>query len=180
MTPITITEALAEIKTIARRVQAKRASVASFLARQDGVRDPFEKEGGSVKFIERERQGIDDLNARVVKLRLGIQRANEETSLTIRGKTKSLAEWLAWRRDVAPGERDFLDQLRQGLASVRAQAAKTGASLLAPGVIAEKPTDILVNINEKLLAEEIEAMEDTLGQLDGQLSLKNATVTIKE
>ncbi len=41
-------------------------------------------------------------------------------------------------------------------------------------------TDLLVNIDETALAREIEQFEDTFGQLDGQLSLKNATVTIVE
>jgi hypothetical protein len=36
----------------------------------------------------------------------------------------------------------------------------------------------VININEQELAKEIELLEDTLGQLDGQLSLKNATVPI--
>ena len=54
--PITITEALAEIKTVGKRVEKKREFIKSFLARQDGIKDPLEKDGGSYQAIARERQ----------------------------------------------------------------------------------------------------------------------------
>ena len=54
---ITITEALAEIKTISKRLEKKRESIFNFVGRQDGIRDPLEKDGGSVEFIIREDSG---------------------------------------------------------------------------------------------------------------------------
>lgn len=53
---ITITEALAEIKTIGKRIDSKKQFVTSHLARQDGVKDPLEKDGGSAELLKRERQ----------------------------------------------------------------------------------------------------------------------------
>lgn len=41
-----------------------------------------------------------------------------------------------------------------------------------------KPTDIVVNVDEQQLAKDIERLEETLGTLDGVLSLKNATVML--
>jgi hypothetical protein len=41
-----------------------------------------------------------------------------------------------------------------------------------------KPGDIVVNVSELELANDIENMENVLGYLDGQLSLRNATVLI--
>jgi hypothetical protein len=175
---ITITEALAEIKTVQKRIEKKRESIGGFLARQDGIKDPLEKDGGSFQFIARERQAIGDLETRIVTIRRGIQRANDETQITINGVSRSIADWLVWRRDVAPGQQQFLGKLRASLNSVRDQARKQGVNMVSSGVIAEKPNDIVVNISEQELATEIEKLEDTLGQLDGQLSLKNATVAI--
>lgn len=175
---LTITEALAEIKTIQKRIEKKREFIGQFLARQDGIRDPLEKDGGSFEAIKRERQAITDLESRVVALRRGIQTANEATTVTINGVARSVADWLVWRRDVAPGHQQFLGRLRQSLNGVRDQARKQGAGMVVAGSQAEKPTDYVVNINEQELAAEIERLEDTLGQLDGQLSLKNATVAI--
>lgn len=88
MAGITITEALAEIKTIGKRIEKKREFIGGFLARQDGVRDPLEKDGGSAKAIAGERQSVNDLEDRIVALRRGIQRANDETSVTINGITR--------------------------------------------------------------------------------------------
>lgn len=178
--PLTITEALAEIKTINKRLIAKRAGVNPFLARQDGVRDPLEKSGGSLSFIASERQSIRDLTTRIVALRRGIQRANDSTSITLASTTRTISEWLTWRREVAPGERDFLNQLRSQVNSLRDNAKRQGVQMIAPGSTASAPTDIIVNIDEAKLAVEIEALEETLGSLDGQLSLRNATTIIEE
>ena len=38
--------------------------------------------------------------------------------------------------------------------------------------------DVVINLDEKALADELEGIETTLGTLDGQLSLKNATTVI--
>lgn len=175
---ITITEALAEIKTIHKRMAKKREFCGQYLARQDGIKDPLEKDGGSFSAIVRERQAIADLEKRIVTLRRGIQTANEATIVTINSVSLTIADWLVWRRDVAPGRKEFLDNLRATLNRVRGEARKQGANMVSAGAQAEKPTDFIVNINEQELAAEIEKLEDTLGQLDGQLSLKNATVQI--
>lgn len=177
---ITITEALAEIKTIGKRLEKKREFIRQYLVRAEGVRDPLEKDGGATKVILQERQAIGDLEQRIITLRRGIQAANDTTLVTINDITRTIAEWLTWRRDVAPGQKSFLQTVRQGLLNVRENAKKQGAALVAAtATTAEtKPSDIVVNIDELAIAQELEEIEDTLGQLDGQLSLKNATVAI--
>ncbi len=175
---MTITEALAEIKTVQKRIDAKRAFIKQYLFRQDYTKDPLEKDGGSEKAIAAEFQAVADLEKRIVDLRHGIQKANEETKVTLEGVERSISDWLTWRRDVAPIRQNFLSNIRLQLTNVRDQARKQGASLFGPGSQPEKPTDVIVNINETQLAKDIEQTENILGQLDGQLSLKNATVQI--
>lgn len=174
---LTITEALAEVKTIGKRIEKKRQFVVQYLMRQDMVRDPLEKDGGSVDALKRERQAISDLEQRVVDIRSAIARANDTNSITVKGKTRTIHDWLTWRREVAPGHQAFLGTLRQGITNIREQQRKLGVTV---GTAAEitKPQDVVVNINERDLAEEIENTEEILGTLDGQLSLKNATITI--
>ncbi len=177
---LTITEALAEIKTIGKRLIAKRAFIAQNLARMDGLKDPLEKDGGSVDVIERERQAITDLETRIVALRRGIQRANTETPITIDGTVKTIADWLTWRRDVAPETKKFLMGIQGSIQQIRQQARTKGQNIVGSGSEATAPSDIIMNLNEGDLAHDIEEMENILGQLDGQLSLKNATVIIQE
>lgn len=178
---LTITEALAEIKTINKRIEKKREFVLHYLYRQEGLKDPLEKDGGSVDVIARERQGIADLEARIVTLRRGIQRANDTTMVTINGMSNTIGDWLTWRRDVAPNMQGFMSMIRQRLAMMRDQAKRGGSAVIQQNVVSPdtKPTDYIVNVDEADLAKEIEALEDTLGQLDGQLSLKNATIMIE-
>ncbi len=177
---ITITEALAEIKTIAARIQKKRDTIRGHLARIEGIRDPLEKTGGSAKMITEESQAVVDLEKRLIELRRGISKANDTTVVTIFGTALTISEWLTWRRDIAPGERLFLSQLQGELNNIRHQARSKGASVVSASVSTgdTQPTDIVVNIDERELSKEIEKLEDILGQLDGQLSLKNATTTI--
>lgn len=179
---MTITEALAEIKTTGKRITKKREAISGYIARQDNLKDPLAADGGSVEFIKRERQAIRDLEGRIVELRAKIAAANARTTVTVEGETRSVADWLTWRREVAPGTQQFLSGLRGGLDNLRKQVAQKGLGVLnatATVNTAEvKPTDVWVNISEKELADEIERLETVLGTLDGQLSLTNATTAI--
>lgn len=175
---VTITEALAELKTIAKRRSVKEQNVYGCLFRQEQFKDPLEKDGGSVTFVSKERQAIRDLEERTVDIRRAIAHANDATLVTVDGQTRSVSEWLTWRRDVAPKRKELLTNIRQKLDQVRREAQSKGLSVTVPGE-AKNGQDIVVNVNEKEIAVEMEAMESVLGGLDGQLSLKNATVTIE-
>lgn len=179
MATLTITEALAELKTIGKRIENKRAYIGSYLARQDGLRDPLEKDGGSVAVIARERQAIGDLEKRHVGIRLAIQRANQVTAVTVEGETRTLSDWLTWRKEIAPGQQSFVSKLRQQVLAARQQAQQKGWSVAGAAEAAKAPTDVLINVDEAALAKEAEHVEAVLGGLDGQLSLKNATVLIE-
>lgn len=174
----TTTEALAEIKTINKRIDTKRAFIHQYISRQDGNRDPLEGGGGSFVAIQQQRQAISDLGQRIVDLRGAIQQSNMLRDLTINGKTKSIADWLIWRRDIAPSEQAFLASTRSKLANVRETAKRMGASVVPHGAQPEKLVDLIINLDETKLAADAEWLETTLGELDGKLSLANATVEI--
>jgi hypothetical protein len=176
---ITITEALAEIKTIGKRIDSKRRSIENYLARQEFVRDPLDKDGGSASFIARERQGIVDLETRLVSLRKAIRLANESTEISIDGETRSIADWLTFRREVAPGRQVNLSGLRSKINSIRENSKRQGVAVIADANAA-KQGDVIVNISEAELSADTEHLENVLGQLDGLLSLKNATTSIVE
>ncbi len=175
---MTITEALAETRTIAKRIASKRSFVIQYLMRMDNVKDPLEKDGGAPKVIAQEMQAIADLENRLVEIRRQISKANEDTKITIEGMEKSIADWLVWRREVSPDRQQFFKQLRSKLEQVRSVARREGSSMYGPDAKPEKATDIVVNIGEQDLAKESERIESILGQLDGLLSLKNATIQL--
>lgn len=174
---ITITEALAELKTLQARITKKRQFVMGILARQEKFKDPLAADGGSVVAIERERQSIDDMEKRMIKIRSAITDANRATVVKLADMALSIHDWLVWRRDVAPGRKEFLNRMATSIAEVRRQAQQKGLTV-APSGQEVKPDDVIVNVSESTLAKEIESMEQILGELDGQLSLKNATVTV--
>lgn len=177
---LTITEALAETKTIAKRITKKREAIAQYLARQEKVKDPLAADGGSVQFIQREEQAVRDLEERLISIRRAILLANTETMLSVNGDSRSIQDWLTWRREVAPQQQVYLKGVQQGIAKVRVECQQKGLALVSAtaSVGDAQPNDVWVNISEKDLSERIEKLEEVLGTLDGQLSLKNATTTI--
>jgi len=175
---ITITEALAEIKTIEKRIEKKREFILSYLLRQEMFKDPLEKEGGSAAAIRREIQSVHDLEERRIAIRRAINATNESATIAIGEQTRTIADWLVWRRESAPKQSQFLASLRAKIDQARQEATRKGAGL-ATNAETARPNDIVVNINEQELARQIETLEEALGKLDGQLSLKNATLTIE-
>lgn len=175
---LTITESLAELKTLEKRIEKKCGSIGSFIMRQEAFKDPLEKQGGSFAFVAAERQAISDLQDNVVAIRAAIQDANTATRLLVGGVERSITQWLIWRRDVAPKQQTFLASIRKGIDDVRKKATQQGQQMISATEAAKSQSDIIVNLDEKKLTEETEALENTLGTLDGLLSLKNATVTI--
>jgi hypothetical protein len=180
MGTMTITEGLAEIKTIGKRIEKKRTFVLNYVARQNMFVDVLAKEGGSAAAIERERQAIKDLEERIITIRRAIQIENGKASITIAGITMTVADWLVWRREVAPGRQRFLGQIQERINRVREEAKKIGYKTgPAPTDPSDALGDIGVYLPEKELSAEVERLEEILGTLDGLLSLRNATLTIE-
>jgi len=170
---ITVTEALAEIKTIGKRLNKKRDNVMRHVCFPDVMKDPLENEEGSTEFVRKERQGISDLEHRIIKIRCAIQRSNLDNTLVICGAEYTVAEWLNWRREIATNVGALLDQINQAIDAARKKfGGKTDG---ADG----KEISIQVNVSESELATEIERHQEILGTLDGRLSLYNATTNIE-
>lgn len=174
----TITEALAEVKTIGKRIQKKKEFIGQYVLRQEMVKDPLEKDGGSTKAIKEALQSIGDLEQRLINIRSAIQRSNLATSVAISGVTRSVTDWLTWRKEVAPIRQSMLAELRGSIQKMREQARMKGITV---GAVASemKPTDVVVSIDEGGLAKSAEDLEEMLGTLDGKLSLLNATTTVE-
>ena len=180
MARLTITEGLAEIKTLNSRIKKQQEFLNGYIVRPDQLKDPLEKDGGSPKVLRETMQSLRDLTANLVAIRRAIAQVNATTELTIEGQTKTIQEWLVWRKEVAPMMRVTHQGLVNRIQQARNEALKRGGSLLAPGQTQEtKPADIIVNLDERQLSQELEMFERILGALDGQLSLKNATTFIE-
>ena len=168
---ITITEALAELKTLNARVGKKREFVRSHLTRPDNMVDPLEKDGGSINVLKKEMQSISDLEERMVLLRCSINRANSSTSVTIGEQTRTVEAWLIWRREVRAHRVAFLNGLSSHLSSDRSDRMGYGRS--------KEETGSITNLSEGTLAKNIESLAEVDGTLDGKLSLINATTAIE-
>lgn len=175
---LTITEGLSEIKTIRNRIAKKQEFIQANLARSYQLRDPLDKDGGQAQVIAQELQSIRDLEERQITLRRAIDAANEATSITVGGTTRTIADWLIWRREIAPGRKNLLNNVTNIIRQVRQEAQRKAFAVVTTGDVATKDTDVIINVDERELAASTENLEEILGNLDGQLQLKNATVTL--
>jgi len=173
---ITITEALAEIPTIEKRIIKKQDFIKSCLYRPATVRDQFEADGGATKLIYREMQSIHDLQERLVKIRAAISKANSENTITVEDQTRTIADWLTWRREISAKEQRFIMELLGQINNMRRQATMKGLPVTTTDTGYSE--QMVVNMDERMLAADVEQLEIVLGALDGQLSLKNATITL--
>jgi hypothetical protein len=176
---MTITEALAEIKTINARVVKRLEAIGPYVLRDSRIRDPLEKDGGSASFIASELQAARDLTTRAIALRTSIQKANLAQSLSVNGESRTVAEWLTWRREHSATQKSFTDNMLRSIGNARDKFRKEG------GVTAlqNKPSgvqegELVVNVDEKWLLGESDRLEKVLGDLDGQLSLFNARTEV--
>lgn len=171
MTAVTITEALAEIKTIGKRLESKRQFIVQNVARPSVIVDPLAKEGGSEKRMAEEIQAYGDLVKRIETIRVSVQKANQSNTLTIEGQANSVAGWLAFRKECAA-------QLRSLYGSIAAQIKGARAAMEKQSTAAS-PVSVVTHFSEDEVAKRSEAIEKVLGALDGKLSLFNATCTIE-
>lgn len=183
-TKLTITEALAEIKTIGKRLDKKKQAVLLNVARDGRTFDPLGKDGGSEKFVAQERQAIRDLEDRLIRIRTQIQLTNLNTPLTVGKRRMSVAEWLTFRREVAEGQQLFYSGLSQSIRAIRTKYEQPSFAVSSRATAINqtgesKPIEVAVHLDEKALIGEQEELETLLGTLDGQLSLLNATTTIE-
>lgn len=176
---ITITEALAELKLIKSKVEKKKNFILANVARQEGAKDQLEKSGGTTAVLAQELQAVGDLQERLVKIRTAIATANSSTSVEIGGVKRTIAEWLIWRRDVAPLIKNFEKDLAMGIGRVKAEAQRSGYQIVKNGEAASKPTDVIVEVDEMKLQQNAENTQEILDTLDGKLSLHNATVQVE-
>lgn len=186
--PMTITEALAEIKTIGKRLEKKRGAVIANIGRDARLKDPLADAEGmtSVKYVAQERQAINDLEKRIVDIRTAIQRSNLTTPCTVGQSTMPVQDWLNFRREVAGGRQVFLNSLNQSIKNIRTKTVSQGGRVTMAAAVSQSivttgdspPLEVLLHVDERELLTEQEGLEQTLGELDGKLSLLNATTVI--
>src|SRR5690349_8695386 len=175
MATITVAEALARIAAYRRRIDAKQNLVDAYLLRQASYRDPLGAAGGTAAALAAERDSLRALEEQTILLRRRVQNAYEAAPITFGNRTRSLADWLVWRREVATRRLNFLNALSRRIERARARAARQGGRDLS----AAGKADIVVHLNEQELAQESETLAELVGYLAGQLALKNATLTVE-
>lgn len=171
---LTITEALAEIKLITKKIENKKPTIMLNLVRATHIPDPLVD---SKAAIASEVQAITDLSQRLITLRSAIAKANVENLVEINGKSMSIYDWLTWKREVATIQGDLFRGIFQGVKnSMDAIARQPQVTKDDKG--AAHLVQYVFNVAYDEYVKKAESHQDTLDKLDGQLSLKNATIVL--
>lgn len=174
---MTITAALAEIKTIHKRIESKRAFIQDYLIRPETMKDPHEKDGGSKKLIEETMDSIRDLEQRRIAIRSAIAKSNSEVVVTVGGESKTITEWLIWRREVQPGQENFQRNMKMLMNKARqTMFTPTYGGKSQDGMA---PVGVVIEVDELHFSQEIEKLQEIIGDLDGALSIRNATALVE-
>lgn len=178
---MTITEALSEINLITKKIEKKKPEVIGSLVFFEGQTDPYMSEGGTKAFYHKTMRSIKDLQDRLMKIRKAIHQKNIETTLSVDGVTKTMDEWLTWKKDIYPVYSSLLQIMETGLSTEVEKNKKS------PRVFKTNPQDVneefkltklIPSVDLGELQKEREQIISIYEKLDGQLSLKNATTTI--
>jgi len=170
-----LTQALARIELNKKKLAKKRTFVTTYCSRFNFMVDPFEKDGGVETILVRELQAIADLEQSIIDLRRSIAKANDETMVTVGDVTKSIADWLIWKREVVASQNSFVKQLIQRVQQGRTESENKQRQASDDE---KEHYQLIVHVNEKGLHDRAEQLESILGDLDAELSIKNATVTV--
>jgi hypothetical protein len=178
MEKMTITEALAEIKLCERKLEKKWDAVKTNTHRFEHVKDPYASEGGSKVAISREVQSIKDIEERIVKIRTAIADANVQNKLTLGENTRSIYEWLTWKREIAENQKKFYKDISSRLKAVIDKESQN------PTAYKDEENRVHLakldlNLDYPYFQTLDQKLSDTLETLDGKLSLKNATIVIE-
>ena len=107
-----IIEGLKKIKELQRKADDLKQLVKDNCARSSLESDKYE---GQKKKVSEWIQGYSDILKEILRLRIAIQKTNIETNVTIdlggKSVTKSIAEWIHRRRDLANRELEIWDSL---------------------------------------------------------------------
>ncbi len=178
MESMTITEALSEINLIKKKAEKKTNTVLANLTKPKHAPDQLESQGGSKQFIKSEIQSIDDLYARQIRLKASIARANIDTQITVNGKTQSIHDWLIWKRDISQPNINFFSKIYTNV-KMQIEGAQSRPQIYKDEKDgATKLLEIEPNVEYGEFLKRTEELQDTFDKLDGQLSLKNATVIV--
>jgi hypothetical protein len=178
MAQITITEALSEINLIKKKIQAKQSKIQGMLTQVEHLPDPWAQLGGAQIVIKQEYQSICDLQYRLQLLRTGISAVNLQNEITIGQFIKTIHNWLIWKREIYKSHEQFIRVVNSAVKSYIDQASKS------PQVYKDDTGNVqLVKTKVNIEYPEWQRYEQELMEinekLDGQLSLKNATILIE-
>jgi hypothetical protein len=177
MAKMTITEALSEVNLVKKKIEHKKKEVLGLLVKPQHAKDLYAEEGGTKIHVSKELQSIGDLEIRLVKLRSAISLANIEHDITIGEFTRPIHDWLTWKREISKDQMAFINTI---VSTVKTTLDRSNAQPQCYEDTEGKKHIVVIEsmIDYPEMIRHQEKLATIFENLDGQLSLKNATIVI--
>ncbi len=175
---MTVTEALSEVNLIKKKIEANDNLILGNLLRPTHAKDIYEKDGGSEKFNATVFQSTRDLNTKLIKIRSAISTANLTHSIAIGKEIKTIHDWLIWKREVFQKYHQVVNQA-QARAKTQLESYTNSPKVYKDEEDRQQLVQWVSNVDISALQKEAQELSDMYNKLDGQLSLKNATITVE-
>lgn len=179
MEKITITEALSEINLIGKKIKSKQEKITGALVRYEHMPDLYAAAGGSEKMITEETQSMRDLMTKLARIRSAVSQANITNKITINQRERSIHDWLTWKREISESEIEFAKKVHMTIKHNVDQIQKQPQLIKQENTTEPQLAKLKVNTDFAYWIKESEELCDVLEKLDGQLSLKNATIFVE-
>jgi hypothetical protein len=176
MEKLTITEALSELNLIKKKSEKKKAVVMGLLVKAKNLPDPF-PEQGSKEYIRSEVQAMDDLNARFIRIKGAIAKANIDNKIKVNDQEKTIHDWLIWKRDISKNEMSFSTEVYRTVKN-HFDALQKQPQVYKGEDGSPKLVEYESMVDQGTFLKKSENLQEIFEKLDGQLSLKNATIVL--
>ena len=155
-----IIEALKEIKLIEKKIEENGKLVFKYSSQPDNIKLPFETEEQQKKEIRNLDQSTKDLIENMIILNKRISITNLKVQVEINGETRSIQEWILYRRKIYTLYMNFYENMKVGRFTV------------------EKDVKINTFFDERSKVDSIRRIEDTYHHIDRRLEVINATTDL--
>ena len=168
MDKMKLIEAMKELKLIVAKISRNREETIKYSSGLSNEKPVFETEKAQSEYVARLIQSTEDLVKRYLDLKSAIEYTNLKTKVTIHGETRSISEWLVYKRNLA------------GIRHHAYQAANDSVALgrKSKDAAALKDVQIVRYYDEAVMNAKLRNLIEILGSLDGTLEVINATTEL--
>jgi hypothetical protein len=177
--PMTLIAGMKELQLILKKMGSNAGMVLEYAAQPSNEIPLLSTGDAQTDTINRLAQSTEDLADDYAKLSARINYTNLVTCVTINGKTKSIHEWLQYRRKLIRGALSKKDGIKGGIELIyQAMSTAKAEQKINMGRMQTTQIDITRYYDEATKQEKLREWMETYERIDQTLEVVNATTPL--